>query len=144
MESNEFEIGSRIYRAKALDARTQFHVARRLGVLMAPLIQAQEDLGEMTAEAVAGPLFEALSEVPDKKLDYVLDACLGAAEVKQDGGLGWSPLHRNGVTMYPINMLDMLKITAQVILVNLGSFTGALPAGGQLAGLMDHLKKVNG
>lgn len=140
MDANTFEIGNLTIRPKRMPGRTQFHVARRFGVLLGKLadilpaveaLRAQPTGGaksdtERALLAAAAPFGAVLAEIPDEQADYILDACLGAAEVKQPGGLGWAALRVNGVTMYPLDMVGELVVAAHVIKANLAGFTDAL------------------
>jgi len=78
--------------------------------------------------AAAGPLGEVLAAIPDAQADYILDACLDAAEVQQQGGLGWAPLRVNGVAMFPLDMIGELTVAWHVIKANMAGFTDALAA----------------
>lgn len=126
MESREFKVGALTCRAKAMPARTQFHVARRFGVILGKIDAIEAARGGGSALAAAGPLGEVLANMPDEQADYILDACLAAAEVKQTGGLGWAPLRVDGVGMYQLDMVGELTVAAHVIKANLAGFTDAL------------------
>lgn len=126
MDSTEFKAGALTCRVKAMPARTQFHVARRFGVLLGKIEEIEAVRAGGSTLAAAGPLGEVLAGMPDEQADYILDACLAAAEVKQSGGLGWAPLRANNVVMYPLDMVGELTIAAHVIKANLAGFMDAL------------------
>jgi len=129
MDTPTFTAGALTCRARRMPARTQFHVARRFGSLLGS-VEAIETARKSADSllAAAGPLGEVLAAIPDEQADYILDACLDAAEVQQQGGLGWAPLRVNGVTMYPLDMVGELTVAWHVIKANMAGFTDALSA----------------
>lgn len=137
--ANEFQVGALTCKSTKMNARQQFHLARRLGPILSPVIA---EIGKMDDASNEEELMKlvplianALADGDDSKFDYVLDACLSHILVKQDGG-GWAALRKNGVDMYPLEMFDMLQIVGRAIMQNLASFTVALPEDGKLAGLI--------
>lgn len=75
----EFQVEGLTYRTTGkLDARTQFHVARRL----APVLVA------MGGEDMIASVAIALGKMTDADADYVLDACL--AKVQRQQGTAWA------------------------------------------------------
>jgi len=127
------------YRVGAMDARKQFHVARRLAPVFAELapvlkemlsLDKEEESDEQTFkvfELAAGPLANAIAEMSDADADYVLDNCLKVCFIQQ--GQVWAPLTApNGALMFPMQMPHMMELVMQVIKENLGDFfpTGLL------------------
>ena len=127
----EFEINGVQYRAAAMDARRQFHVARRLSAVLSPSADA---LGKVApdADSKAGFIaaidgfFEALSTLPDDQLDYVIDACLDT--VSRKDGTQWSPIRRGGAMMYDLDLYTQGAIVYHVVKGALDGFFGSLPA----------------
>ena len=127
----EFEINGVQYRAQTMDARRQFHVARRLSAVLAPSADA---LGKVApdADSKAGFIaaidgfFEALSSLPDDQLDYVIDACLDTVS-RKDGG-AWSPIRRGGAMMYDLDLYTQGAIVYHVVKGALDGFFASLPA----------------
>lgn len=136
----EFTSGKLTFRTGRLDARKQFHIARRFAGLLgeldnlAALNAAMTTRDEASLLAVAGCIGRAVAVLPDADADYVLDACLDAAEVRQDGGAGWAKLRSNGTTMYDLDMVQMLTVAGRVIQENMAGFMGALPGIGKPVG----------
>ena len=136
----EFKSGKLTFRAGRLDARKQFHIARRLASLLGELgsladlqgALAQKD--EASLLAVAGAVGRALASLRDDDADYILDACMDVVEVRQDGGAGWARLRANGVTMYELDLPQLMTVAARVIQSNMAGFMAALPEIGSLAG----------
>lgn len=127
----EFEINGVSYRAATMDARRQFHVARRLSSILSPSADA---LGKLApdADSKAGFIaaidgfFEALSTLPDDQLDYVIDACLDTVS-RKDGG-AWSPIRRGGAMMYDLDLYTQGAIVWHVVKGALDGFFASLPA----------------
>ena len=127
----EFEINGVQYRASTMDARRQFHVARRLSSVLSPSADA---LGKLApdADSKAGFIaaidgfFEALSTLPDDQLDYVIDACLDT--VSRKDGSQWSSIRRGGAMMYDLDLYTQGAIVWHVVKGALDGFFGSLPA----------------
>jgi hypothetical protein len=127
----EFEINGVSYRAATMDARRQFHVARRLSSVLSPSADA---IGKLApdADSKAGFIaaidgfFEALSTLPDDQLDYVIDACLDT--VSRKDGNAWSPIRRGGAMMYDLDLYTQGAIVWHVVKGALDGFFGSLPA----------------
>jgi hypothetical protein len=129
MNATTFTVGNLKICPKRMPARTQFHVVRRFGTLFGKIAEidaARKSDGGLLA--AVGPLGDVLAAIPDEQADYILDACLSAAEVEQTGGLGWAPLRVNGATMYSLDMIGELIVATHVIKANLAGFTDALSA----------------
>jgi hypothetical protein len=115
------EISGQQYRIGRLDAKRQFHVARRLAPLLAGLGGALKGEAKGFAEMVS-PIAEALAKMSDEDTDYVLDTCL--LVVQRQSGQGWqSVMVKNGGLLFQdIDLPAMLQLTVAVIQQNLGSF----------------------
>jgi hypothetical protein len=110
----EFTVATVVYRTRhKLNARQQFHIARRIApvvsVIGAVVPMLQEALQQQTItpetedadaigaqirataqrmtdlEALSRPIMEALASLPDADCDYVLDLCLAVVQRKQSG-----------------------------------------------------------
>lgn len=78
----EFDIKGVTYRSSKMVGLTQIHVLRRAAPVIKPMFSAFS--AGMNAE-VAGTIIEGLGELPDEKMDYILDRALAVVEMKQDG-----------------------------------------------------------
>jgi hypothetical protein len=143
----EFTVREHRYRSRKMNARQQFHVARRLGPLfgqllsMAPaLAQAPNPNGEtpgettMAFEHALEGFASALARVPDADCDYVLDRCMEATQRLSGTGNGaqpvwadvWNP--RAARMMFEdINLPEMMQIASEVLRDNLGNFFSMSP-----------------
>jgi len=139
----EFTIGDVNYRTRhKMDARQQFHVARRI----APLISQIAAVGPALAvalsannpqamEALAEPIAKALASMSDEECDYVLDRCLALVQ-RQSGGNGaslWTDVWnaRAGRMQFDdIQLPEMIQIATEVLRENLMGFfnTGGGPS----------------
>lgn len=120
------------YRLEKMDARTQWHVVRRI----APLVYASLPVivGAMRAESAESalgvatetmkPLVDALSGLSDEDSNYVLDTCL--ATVRRPNGMGQyvSAFLRGGLAQFEEDgdMVVQLTLTAHVIWSGLSGF----------------------
>jgi hypothetical protein len=127
----EFEINGVQYRAQTMDARRQFHVARRLSSVFGPstdaLSKVKSDTDTKTSIVAAiNGFFDALGTLPDDQLDYVIDACLDTVS-RKDGG-AWSPIRRGGAMMYDLDLYTQGAIVYHVVRGQLDGFFASLPA----------------
>lgn len=115
------EINGQSYRIGRLDAKKQFHVARRLAPLLAGLGGALKGEAKGFAEMVA-PIAEALAKMSDEDTDYVIDTCLAVVARQQGEGFQSVMVKGGGLIFQDIDLPAMLQITVAVIQQNLGSF----------------------
>ena len=123
----EFETEGRTYRVNKIDARSQFHIVRRLAPVLgqvAPAIQG----GKGGIDALPA-LADAIAKLSDDDADYVLFGLLKVVNRKQDQGLGWGPVCTGTVIMYEdITMQTMLKLAWEAFSFNMSGFFAALPS----------------
>lgn len=116
----EFEISGQQYRSGRLNARQQFHVARRLAPVFGGLAEASQGNAADFAHFLQ-PLTDAIAGISDTDCDYILDTCLGVIQRQQ--GSAWAPVFVNKSQMFDdIDMAVMLQMAAKVIQENLGGF----------------------
>lgn len=117
----EFEISGQQYRSGKLNARQQFHVARRLAPVLGGLVDASSAGAESFSKFLQ-PIADAISGMSDADCDYVLDTCL--AVVQRQQGTAWSPVMASSkaIMFDDIDVGVMLQMAAKVIQENLGSF----------------------
>jgi hypothetical protein len=116
----DFEINGQQYRSGKLNARQQFHVARRLAPVLGGLATASQGNTEDFATFLQ-PIADAIAGMSDADCDYVLDNCL--AVVKRQQGSAWANIFVNKAQMFEdIDMGVMLQIASKVITENLGGF----------------------
>ena len=124
----EFETEGRTYRVNKIDARSQFHIVRRLAPVLghvAPAIQGGKTSGMEALPALA----DAIAKLSDEDADYVLFGLLKVISRKQDQGLGWGPVCTGTTIMYDdITMPTMLKLAWESLSHNMSGFFAALPS----------------
>lgn len=125
----EFEINGVSYRAATMDARRQFHVARRLSSVLSPSADAISGVkasdSKATFVAAVNGFIDAVSKLPDDQLDYVIDACLDT--VSRKDGTTWSPIRRGGAMMYDLDLYTQGAIVWHVVRGALDGFFASLP-----------------
>lgn len=134
----QFTINERTYRTCRMNAFAQLHVARRILPVMAKLpemvgMTLDELIGnaEKLKTVFAGNLnaihldviAKTLADLKDEDVEFILNACCDATEIKEPQGAGWSPIRKNGVLMYAhVGVEEMMGIAINVIKENLGGF----------------------
>lgn len=119
----ETQINGNTYRIGKLDARTQFHVARRLAPLLAGIGKTlNQPKNKDDLFSTFGPLADALSRMSDEDTDYVLDKCLSVTQRAQ--GNQFAPvMASNGRMMFDdIDLPAMMQLAVAVIRENIGGF----------------------
>lgn len=140
-----FKVNEIFYEAGKLDARTQFHIARRLAPLVKGLGEVVNSVGgvgevidaakrgeirtvisKIDPFAIAQPLLDALASMKDEDADYIIDKCMSATR-RRGVGDAWGPIVSvNGLPMYPdMDYLVLTQIAYHVIQRNLVNFTPA-------------------
>ena len=123
----EFETEGRTYKVNKIDARSQFHIVRRLAPVLgqvAPAIQG----GKGGMDALPA-LADAIAKLSDDDADYVLFGLLKVVNRKQDQGLGWGPVCTGTSIMYDdITMPTMLKLAWEAMSFNMSGFFASLPS----------------
>jgi hypothetical protein len=125
----EFEINGQAYRCGKMDAFKQFHVSRRLAPVFGGLASsASKDNADFSQ--FLQPIAEAVAHMLDADCDYVLQACLGVTQRKQESG--WANVYNvqtKALMFSDVDLAVMLQITAKVIQDNLGGFFQGAVAG---------------
>ncbi len=147
--SVEIEVNGHTYRIGKLDAMTQFHITRRLGLLLQGADKLNKELmnifikmesgeetnssSDLSQEDVHGManavsiLAEGFAEMPDKDANYIILGCLGTVQRKQDSG-GWADVAPNRRIMFQdIDMYTMIRLVYETLKGFLGDFFGVLP-----------------
>lgn len=87
----EFEVDGKTFRTGKLNARDQFHVSRRLGPVIGPVLKmAMSGRNPLTDGINPQDLMDfvdAFALMDDEQVDYILDHCLAVVAIKQ--GEGW-------------------------------------------------------
>lgn len=126
----EVQVGENTYQIGRLDARKQFHVARRLAPVLGGLAKAfgSGKVANIDPLAAIEPMGQVIAAMPDTDVDYVLNACLTACSRKT--AAGWAPVQApNGALMYgDLDMGTMLQLVFKVLEANLAGFFSALPS----------------
>jgi hypothetical protein len=123
----EFELDSHTYRANKIDARSQFHIVRRLAPVIGELIPALQG-GKGGTDALP-PLANAIAKLSDADADYCLFGLLKAISRKQPQGTGWGPVTTGEQLMYDdITMPQMLQLAWKAFAHNMSGFFAALPS----------------
>ena len=134
----EINISGTPYRIGKLDAFKQFHVARRLAPIQLAMGLSAEALtkkaGEATEEqmlaAIMGPIATELAKMPQADVDYILHTCLAVCSRGDQAGAFAPVLAQNGALMFSdIGMVQMIRLTIEVIRNNLGDFFALAPGG---------------
>ncbi|WGS52672.1 hypothetical protein LFL96_31295 [Paraburkholderia sp. D15] len=115
------EINGTSYRIGRLDAKKQFHVARRLAPLLAGLGSALQEKTTALVDLVS-PIAGALSTMSDVDTDYILDTCLMVVQRQQGDGWQSVMVRDGGLLFQDIDLPAMLRLAVAVIQQNLGSF----------------------
>lgn len=129
----QVEINGRTYTIKRLPAMQQFHVARRLAPIMAAFIDGIPSTSDV-AGSLAGfdltKIGEEVASLSDKDAEYILNTCLSAVTYRdEENQRDFSVQVKPGIMRYDfIGLPEMLRLTGEVIKLNLGGFIPAAPS----------------
>ena len=143
MASSEFEVAGFKYQSDSLNARAQFHIARRLLPVLTKIrplavAWAQSELQTKEGEPVdekavkfgniRDELFSelggALSKLSDADCDFVINECLGVT-YRLDGMGGRQPMWNklaNREMFSDLDMMSLMTIVSSILQANLMSF----------------------
>lgn len=143
----EVKIGEHTYRSGRIDARKQFHVARKIGPAYFAMVRARAaaatempkavadaggvppELSEADVAKVSGlmtgmvaSVSEALSQMSEEDADFVINTCLAVCE--RQAGNGWQKVMAgSGALMFEdIDVRVLIRLSIEVIKENLASF----------------------
>lgn len=131
----ELTVNGNQYSVGKLDAKRQFHVARRLAPVLLALggaaagIQAMlSGKGDAEALSAMAPMAAVLANMSDADSEYVIDAALSV--VQRQSGQGWQRVQVAGGALLfdDIDAFVMTQLTVAALRHNLGNFTAALQA----------------
>jgi hypothetical protein len=124
----EFEVGGKKFRCGRLDARTQYHLNRKISptIVRVEKHAASGPGGKVTLFDVIEPIAEDLRAMAMEDANFILDTCLSVTQRSQDqsGTELWSPVVNGKQIMFAdIDGADLVQIQVNVIKANLGNFT---------------------
>jgi len=127
----EFDLAGHTYKAGRLDAMTQLHVVRRLAPILTTLrAVAEEGAGRnVSPEAALQRAVEALGEVSDNAVEYVIARSMERVQRKIDGDRGWVPAWNKAAgkpQFDDIGGIHLLTIASRVVMNELGPFFDGL------------------
>ncbi len=131
----EKTIGGHNYRFGKIDARTQFHIVRRLAPTIAGLMTMADLVGEGEASPSPGdlltkiePFLQAIGAMSDTDANYILDHCLAVAQRGVEGDRGWSPVMAQGgrLMFEDIDIGVMMQLAFEAARENLEGFFGVM------------------
>lgn len=132
MDQKQVKIGEHDYRIGRLNPRKQLHLVRRLAPVIGGLVKeargksaadlAKAEEGEILL-MMFGPIADALSQMKEADVDYVIDLCLDVVSRKE--GEQWQPVVNpttRGMQYADIDMPELVQLCGQVVAANLGNF----------------------
>lgn len=146
MSDRDFEIGGRAFKVSKIDAFKQFHIARRIGPILADLMPAMKSAknGKFTSEAELAklseeqkmdlvtpfvqPIMTGLSKLSEADADAVLKGLLTAVEVQQQPTKNWARVVVGDQLMIQdLDLPTMMQLAGRAFMYNLAGFFAAAP-----------------
>ena len=92
-----FEINGTDYASKPMDAFVLIKIMKRLSRI-APALKAMAEGGvDALGEIEMYPIFNAVADMPDDDLDYIINACCSVTDRRAAKGVGWLGVIQNGI-----------------------------------------------
>lgn len=136
----EFEISGHIYKVSKIDAKTQFHIVRRLAPIFSKLKSLFSKENSDKGTDVFNELANVIAGMSDDDAEYCIFSLLKAVQRKQEGGLGYGKVSIDNNLMYQdINMQIMLQLAWKALSYNMSDFFVEMPQA-----LQEQLSKQNG
>lgn len=133
-ETKEIEVGGNMYQLGRLDAMKQFHVSRRLVPVLASFSELGEafkakDGDESMNIAALLPLGEAIAKLSDADAEYIIKTCLGVVKRLDKTSDRYTALMvRDQFAYQDLSMVEMVRLTGEVVMENMGDFFSGLQA----------------
>jgi hypothetical protein len=127
-------INNHEYNTGKLSAFDQFHIARRLAPVFASLAGDKELMGLAGSASmpskedipIPSGVLAALAAIKDHDAEFIFNKCLEVCERKQSGV--WARTRRDGVTMFELELPELLQICFHTLKENLANFTTGIPS----------------
>lgn len=139
VQAREFTVGDRKFQLNKIDAFKQFHIVRRIGPLLAELVQSMQKIGKVDEKSltedqrlehfakIATPLMDGLSKLSDADADYVLLRLLASVEVYQSNFNVYAKVATENAIAIDMELPMLLNIAGRALMYNLSGFFALLP-----------------
>jgi hypothetical protein len=134
------EYNGKNYSVGKLDAFTQLHVARRIAPILTGLgtsisdmvAEGRELTGDDQMMMMVGKATEVVAKMSDEDVNYIIKACMAVVRRQVEDGR-WAKVMTGVQLMFAedMDMQVLLRLTVEVIKVNMGGFFPMLPGGQQ-------------
>ena len=136
----DFEVAVKKFKLSKIDVFQQFHIARRIGPMLAELMPAMAtmskiQIGSMSQDdqfnqfaKMAAPFMAGLAKMSDDEANYVLFRLLSSAEVHQPEFGSWAKVATHtGIMMQDLELGTLAQIVGRAFMYNLSGFFASLP-----------------
>lgn len=124
----EVEIKGVKYKIGRLSAMKQMLILKRATAILGAFQSAFGNQGGEQPEKALESMGQAISQLPDESLEYIVKTCLDACERKEAGG-GWAQVAVKGDIMFAdLDLLTLLSLVSHALLENFRSFFQELPS----------------
>lgn len=144
-ENQDFEFAGRKFKVGKIDAMKQFHIARRIGPILAELfpemakvaqLNEAKKLDKLTEDRklelvgkFALPVMTGLSRLSDSDANHVLYGLLEAIEVKQEPLGNWAKVANGSlIMMQDLDLRMLVQLAGRAFMFNIAGFFAALPS----------------
>lgn len=141
----DFAIGERQFKLSKINAMLQFHIARRVGPILADLIPLMKEIDRLEKAgklgkdlsvdeqfeqiaAFVGPVMNGISKLPDAEAEKVLFGLLTAVEVHQPQFNSWAKVtDGTRLMIQDLDLATLIHAAGRAFVFNLAGFFSALP-----------------
>lgn len=128
MDFSDLPLDGQVYRIGKMDAMTQFHVARRIGPIMASVTESAQAGGEFNLLDVMATAAQVIAKMSDDDVEYVIARCLSVVGRIQPDGRAAAVWRGKSLMFNDIQMPAMVRLSVEVVKENLGPFFPGLLA----------------
>lgn len=127
-----FQVGDHNYRCRRMDAKTQFHVIRRVLPLLSKFMSSNTSIMDSpNANNAAEIIMGSLNKIASNDYDFIINNCLLSVEREEAPGSYQRIMTPDGHFMYEeinYDLVSMMKIVFEVLKFNFSDFFTALPS----------------
>ena len=138
--ARDFTLNGMQFKLGKIDAFRQFHIVRRIGPLLAELVDSLRTIGKVDADKMseqeklehfsklAAPVMQGLAKLSDADADYVLLRLLSSVEVHQEKFNSWAKVATDqAIAMQDLDLPILLQVAGRALMYNLSGFFALLP-----------------
>lgn len=135
----DFELGGRKFQISKINALDQFHIARRMGPILADIVPIIQQLNKKKLDTLsedekldsfgklASPFMVGLAKLSDEDAEIVLFGLLSCAEIQGASGAWMKITNKKLLLAQDLELPHLINIAGHSFMHNISGFFGGVP-----------------